>query len=95
MQEWSIVPGSKHEGATLFASPSQLAEVMAKAGAEAVFVDMTRPDIGLPVIRAFAPGLLSHRRRLGGLRLYQVPVRMGWTRDVNEGAANSAPVPLI
>jgi len=40
--------------------------------------DMTRPDLGLPVVKVVVPGLRHFWRRLGPGRLYDVPVTLGW-----------------
>lgn len=45
---------------------------------ELLFVEMTRPWIGIPAGRVIVPGLRSIKRRLGGGRLYDVPVKLGW-----------------
>jgi bacteriocin biosynthesis cyclodehydratase domain-containing protein len=56
-------------------------------------LDMTRPDIGLPVYRVFAPGLRHFWKRLGPGRLYEVPVRMGWLKEpLEEEEMNPAPL---
>ena len=47
-------------------------------GHELIALDQTRPDIGIPVMRAVAPGLRHFWRRLGPGRLYEAPVRLGW-----------------
>ena len=39
--------------------------------------DMTRPDIGVPVVRVVVPGLRHFWRRLAPGRLYDVPVSLG------------------
>jgi len=48
------------------------------AGLEAFAVDLTRPEIAIPVVRVVAPGLQHYGPRFGGERLYQVPVNLGW-----------------
>jgi ribosomal protein S12 methylthiotransferase accessory factor len=50
------------------------------SGVEPYYVDLTRPEVGLPVVRAIAPGLRHFWARLGPGRLYDVPVRMGWSK---------------
>lgn len=47
-------------------------------GIEVIALDQTRPDIGVPVMRAVAPGLRHFWRRLGPGRLYDAPVKLGW-----------------
>lgn len=48
------------------------------AGLRPLFVDLLRPDVGIPVVKAFVPGLRHTRNRFGAGRLYDVPVRLGW-----------------
>ena len=45
---------------------------------EMMVLDMTRPDVGLPVVKVVVPGLRHHWQQLGPGRLYDVPVQMGW-----------------
>lgn len=45
---------------------------------DCLVLDLTRPDIGIPVAKVVVPGLRSHRPRFGPGRLYDVPVDMGW-----------------
>jgi ribosomal protein S12 methylthiotransferase accessory factor len=44
-------------GASVAADVERVAERLARCGHEPYFVDLTRPEIGLAVTRAFAPGL--------------------------------------
>ncbi len=53
-------------------------ERIAAAGVPLYLLDQTRPDIGLPVVKAVAPGLRHMWSRLGAGRLYDVPVALGW-----------------
>lgn len=53
-------------------------ENTARHGLETLVLDMTRPDIGLSVVKVVVPGLRHFWKRLGPGRLYEVPVRMGW-----------------
>jgi len=41
-------------------------------------VDMTRPEVGLPVVKVFIPGMCYWNVNLGYRRLYDVPVNLGW-----------------
>lgn len=41
-------------------------------------VDLSRPDVGLSVVRVVAPKLLSHRLGLCHPRLWDAPGRLGW-----------------
>ena len=47
-------------------------------GLEILVLDQTLPDIGLPVVKVFVPGLRHFWRRTAPGRLYDVPVKMGW-----------------
>jgi oxazoline/thiazoline synthase len=61
-------------------------------GIDPLYVDLTRPEIGLPVIRAFAPGLRHFWARFAPGRLYSVPVSMSWLdRPHEEGEMNPTP----
>lgn len=51
---------------------------LADHGFEVLLIDQTDPDIGLPVARVIVPGLYHFWHRLGGTRLYDIPVRLGW-----------------
>jgi ribosomal protein S12 methylthiotransferase accessory factor len=46
-------------------------------GLELLVLDQTRPDIGLPVVKAMVPGLRHFWPRFGSGRLYDVPVTLG------------------
>ncbi|WP_103071561.1 TOMM precursor leader peptide-binding protein [Aquimarina sediminis] len=48
-----------------------------KHGLETLVVDLTQPDIGLPVAKVIVPGLRHFWRRTAAGRLYDVPVKMG------------------
>lgn len=63
------------------------------AGLETVVVDLTRPDIGLPVVRVVVPGLRHFWARSGPGRLYEVPVALGWLAEpTREAWLNPIPV---
>lgn len=47
-------------------------------GMETLVLNLTRRDIGMPVVRVMIPGLRHFWKRLGKGRLYDVPVKMGW-----------------
>lgn len=49
-----------------------------RVGLDLLWVDVTRPDLGVPVARVLAPGARSSWRRLGPGRIYDAPVRLGW-----------------
>lgn len=56
-------------------------ETLEKIGIEVLALDLTRPDVALPVFRVFAPGLRHFWKRLAPGRLYDVPVEMGWLKQ--------------
>jgi ribosomal protein S12 methylthiotransferase accessory factor len=45
-------------------------------GMDVYFLNMTKPDIGLPVAKVIVPGMRHFWKRLGPGRLYEVPVKM-------------------
>jgi ribosomal protein S12 methylthiotransferase accessory factor len=47
-------------------------------GLELLVLDLTRPDIGLPVVKVIVPGLRHFWNRFAPGRLYDVPVELGW-----------------
>lgn len=47
-------------------------------GMELLVLDMTRPEIGLPVLKVIVPGLRHLRPRFAPGRLFDVPVKLGW-----------------
>jgi len=48
-------------------------------GLEVLVCDMTRPDIGMNVVRVVMPEARQMRPRYAPGRLYDVPVKMGWS----------------
>jgi ribosomal protein S12 methylthiotransferase accessory factor len=64
-------------------------------GLEVLVLDMSRPDIGVPVVRVAVPGLRHFRPRFAPGRLFDVPVRLGWLSMVHsEGELNPRPFVL-
>jgi ribosomal protein S12 methylthiotransferase accessory factor len=62
-------------------------------GMELLVLDQTRPDIGLPVVKVFVPGLRHFWARFAPGRLYDVPVKLGWlSRPLTEEELNSIPM---
>ncbi|MCW5979531.1 MAG: TOMM precursor leader peptide-binding protein [Bryobacteraceae bacterium] len=51
-----------------------------KCGLDAHWLDHTRPEVGVPVVRTIVPGLRHPWARFGPGRLYDAPVRLGWRR---------------
>lgn len=56
-------------------------EVLKRNELEVLVLDLTQPDVGLPVVRVIVPGLRHFWRRLGPGRLYTVPWKMGWIQE--------------
>ncbi len=52
-------------------------KTLKKQGLETLVVDLTQPDVGLPVAKVIVPGLRHFWRRTAPGRLYDVPVKMG------------------
>ena len=52
--------------------------VVRRAGLEMLVLDMTRREVGFPVVRVTVPGLRHFWARFGPGRLYDVPVKLGW-----------------
>lgn len=48
------------------------------AGMEMLVHDLTRPDVGLPVVKVVVPGMRHFWPRFAPGRLYDVPVQMSW-----------------
>ncbi|MFN7936275.1 MAG: YcaO-like family protein [Bryobacteraceae bacterium] len=62
---------------------------------EVIAVDLTRPEIGLPVVRVVCPDLRHPAMRLAEGRLYKLPVDLGWQRrQLLEEEINPVPYPL-
>jgi len=49
------------------------------AGMTVLVCDQTRPDVGLPVVKAIVPELRHFRQRFAPGRLFDVPVNLGWS----------------
>lgn len=53
-------------------------ELVRGRGMDLLAIDMTRPDIGLPVVKMMVPGMRHFWNRFAPGRLYDVPVALGW-----------------
>jgi ribosomal protein S12 methylthiotransferase accessory factor len=53
-------------------------QALGAAGLSAYWVDLTRPEIGVPSVRVVVPHMRHCWNRLAPGRLYDVPVRLGW-----------------
>lgn len=62
-------------------------------GLEMLVLDLTRPDIGMPAVKVFVPGLRHFWARFAPGRLYDVPVARGeLPRPLKEEELNRIPV---
>jgi ribosomal protein S12 methylthiotransferase accessory factor len=59
-----------------------LVNALEKLGVETLSRDLTRPEVGVPVVRTVAPGLCSWFDRRGHERMYEVPVRLGLRQEL-------------
>jgi ribosomal protein S12 methylthiotransferase accessory factor len=67
--------------------------ILADQGLEMLVADLTRPEVGLSVVRVMVPGLVHFWPRFGAKRLYDIPVRLGWL-DAPLPEENLNPVPF-
>ena len=65
-----------------------------RRGLEMLVLDLTRPDVGMPVVKVIVPGLRPYAPRFAAGRLYDVPVRLGWIpAPLTEAQLN--PLPMV
>jgi hypothetical protein len=69
-------------------------ERLRRARLETYLADLQRPDICVPAVRLFVPGLCHHKPRLGHRRLVEVPKGLGWKPE-SFGAADLNSMPLL
>lgn len=68
--------------------------IVENAGMEMLFLDQTRADIGMPVVKVIVPGLVHFWPRFAPGRLYNIPVQMGWLKKpLKEAEFN--PIPIL
>jgi ribosomal protein S12 methylthiotransferase accessory factor len=67
---------------------------ISQAGIELLYVDLARPEVSFPVVRAIAPGLRHFWARFRHGRLYDVPVLMGWQKQQTPEAELN-PIPCM
>lgn len=53
-------------------------DIVKQKGMEMLVLDVTRPDIGLPVVKVIVPGMRHFWTRFAPGRLYHIPVEIGW-----------------
>jgi ribosomal protein S12 methylthiotransferase accessory factor len=80
------------QNSDLLADVRQCQAIVERHGLDLLFLDQTRPDIGLPVVKVIVPGLRPVWARYAPGRLYDVPVKLGWLkRPLAEGQLNPIP----
>ena len=83
----------KDESQTIEEALNLCLEKLDTAGLDTFYLDLTRPEINLPVVKMIVPGLRHFWYRLGKGRLYDVPVNLGWLEKTkHEKELN--PIPL-
>jgi oxazoline/thiazoline synthase len=83
-----LAPAQKHDPL------DHLVWSLQRHGLESYYVELTRRDIGLPVVRAVVPCLRHFWERLGPGRLYDVPTSLGWiAKPRDERELN--PIPMF
>ncbi|MDD1530450.1 adenylate cyclase [Bradyrhizobium sp. WBOS7] len=66
-----------------------------RIGLEVLVLDLTRPDIGLNVVKVVVPGMRFFWKRFAPGRLYDVPVRLAWLNEPTpEALLNPTPMPF-
>lgn len=71
----------------------QCQQIVERCGMEMLVLDQTRPDIGIPVVKVFVPGLRHFWARFAPGRLYEVPVSLGWLEQpLSEEQLNPVPI---
>jgi len=98
--ERHLMPDGKVSAAALQAKQMDSLDLSSCAGRcrelglDLLMVDLTREEIGIPVVRVIVPGLRSLWPRFAEGRLYQVPHALGWVpQPLQEEALN--PVPIL
>jgi ribosomal protein S12 methylthiotransferase accessory factor len=70
-------------------------EILRRFDLEVLVLDQTQRDLELCAVKVISPGLRGPWHRLAPGRLYEAPVRLGWTTTkLREGDLNPLPLPL-
>lgn len=75
------IPPPPEPGVSAAESIERARDQLAKAGIDAYVVMMSRPEIGVPVVRVVAPGLRGPGFQWGPGRLFDVPVKLKWLQQ--------------
>lgn len=77
----------------LYTDIMHCAKVIKAKGMEILILDLTRPDVDLPVVKVIVPGLYHFWPRFAPGRLYDTPVKMGWLTQASlEEQLNPQPI---
>lgn len=75
------------------AAAEACSRITAATGSEVAAFDLTRGEIGFPVVRIVAPGLRHSKPRFAPGRLFDTPVRLGWIEKPRKEEELAAGVP--
>lgn len=100
LQDEPYLAGQGEVCATTRVGPTDLLEAVTSVrraleaqGHEVLLLDLTRPELDLPVVKAFVPGLRHFWTRFAPGRLYEAPVRLGWRETaLDEAGLNPWPM---
>ncbi|MFM1917588.1 MAG: hypothetical protein RJB01_1103 [Actinomycetota bacterium] len=71
----------------------RVAALVENQGMELHVMNMTHPDVGMPVVKVMVPGMRHFWPRYAPGRLYDVPVTMGWrSTPLTEAELNPTPI---
>jgi ribosomal protein S12 methylthiotransferase accessory factor len=75
------------------ANVERVAALVENQGMELHVMNMTHPDVGMPVVKVVVPGMRHFWPRYAPGRLYDVPVTMGWRNaPFTEAELNQTPI---
>lgn len=75
------------------ANVERVAALVENQGMELHVMNMTHPDVGMPVVKVMVPGMRHFWPRYAPGRLYDVPVTMGWRSSaLTEAELNQTPI---
>lgn len=84
---------TNHAAADFLTDVRRCVSILDDLGHEMLVADLTRPEVGLTVVRVMVPGLVHFWPRFGAERLYETPVKLGWL-DAPTDEADLNPVPF-
>jgi ribosomal protein S12 methylthiotransferase accessory factor len=90
----SVAPQDAPRHETIDDALDDLIERLTGKGLDVLWADLTRADVGLPVVRTFVPGLRHFWKRTGPGRIFDVPPRLGW-REPGYGEDDLNPWAMI